>query len=216
MTPLPDGFKHIYDISVLLGSETINYPGDTPYSRQSIVTVASGGYNLSKMVLNAHNGTHIDIPLHFIPDRKSIDRYPVQDFIFPALVVEISGKTPVQSQELNNLDISPGDALLFKTNNSISGKNRSGKFSRDFVYLTSEAAGYCVKKKAALVGIDYVTIEKSGDESYPVHHTLLEHDIFILEHIDLKEIQPGRYTLFCLPLKIEGGEASPVRAILLK
>jgi arylformamidase len=37
----------------------------------------------------------------------------------------------------------------------------------------------------------------------------------ILEGIILSEVNPGRYQLIALPLRIEGGDASPVRAILL-
>jgi arylformamidase len=82
--------------------------------------------------------------------------------------------------------------------------------------LAPEAAEYCVEKGVKLVGIDYITIEKHGDDEFPSHKTILGNDIFILEGINLAEVPPGRYTLFCLPLKINGAEASPVRAILVR
>jgi arylformamidase len=66
-----------------------------------------------------------------------------------------------------------------------------------------------------MVGIDYITIERYGDEAFPSHHTILGKGIPVLEGLDLKEVPPGRYTLICLPLKIKGAEASPVRAILV-
>jgi len=118
--------------------------------------------------------------------------------------------------ELENLDIEPGDALLFKTDNSISSRCRNGVFFESFVYLSSEAADFCVEKKVSLVGIDYISIEKYGDETFPSHRKILGNNILILEGIDLKAVPPGKYTLLCLPLKIKGGEASPVRAILLQ
>jgi arylformamidase len=65
------------------------------------------------------------------------------------------------------------------------------------------------------VGLDYITIDRHGDETAPAHHKLLGSGIPVLEGIDLAAVPPGRYTLICLPLKIKNGEASPVRAILV-
>jgi len=209
------GYKIVYDISVLLGTESINYPGDTPYSRDLMLPIEDSGISVSKLVMSAHSGTHLDAPLHFIPKAKSIDEYSVQQFILTAQVVNIEDREAIRPSELESLDIKPGDALLFKTDNSTSERCRSGVFSENFVYLSPEAADFCVEKKVSLVGIDYNTIDRYGDEAFPVHHKLLGSNILILEGINLKGVPTGRYTLFCLPLKIKGGEAAPVRAILV-
>jgi arylformamidase len=209
-------YKSIYDISVLLGSESITFPSDTPYSRDLMLTIKDNGIcNVSKLVLSAHAGTHLDFPLHFVPDGKSIDDYSVQDFILPAQVVHIDDKESIKPRELEKIDIKQGDAILFKTENSINDRCRKGVFSEKFVYLSVESAAFCATQKVSLIGIDYISIDRFGDETSPAHHKLLENNILILEGINLKEVPPGRYTLFCLPLKIRGGEASPVRAILM-
>ena len=209
-------YKDIYDISVLLGSESILFPNDTPYSMDSVETIERSGIcNVSKLALSAHYGTHIDAPLHFIQNGKSIDQYSVQEFILPAQVIEIKDTESIRPSELEPLDIKRGDALLFKTNNSASSRSINGIFSEDFVYLSAEAADYCVKKGVSLVGIDYATIDKYGDMNFPAHRTLSKNGVLILEGIHLKDVPAGKYTLFCLPLKIKGSEASPVRAILV-
>lgn len=211
------GYDIVYDISVLLGAEAIDYPGFPPYSMESIASMKEGKlFNLSKLVMIAHAGTHIDTPTHFFPDRKHIDDYPVERFILPAQVIGIKDKAAIRPSELENRDIKPGDALLFKTDNSISGRCASGVFCENYVYMTPEAADFCVEKKISLFGIDYVTTDKHGDTDFPAHHKLLGNDILILEGINLKEVPPGRYILFCLPLKMKGVEASPVRAILVR
>jgi len=209
----------IYDISLLLGDEQIDVPipGVPPFSREMILTLEGGGVvELSKLVVTCHSGTHIDAPSHFIANAKSIDQYPVQDFILPAHVVAIKDKEAVRPSELEALDIHPGDALLFKTDNSLSGRCKSGVLSETFVYVSLEAADFCIAKKVGLVGFDYLAPERPGEtiEAAPIHRKLLGNNILILESIHLEHVPPGRYTLFCLPLKIKGGEASPVRAIL--
>jgi len=210
-------YEAVYDISVSLGAESIDYPGHPPFSWEPIGrTKGRGALELSKLVMSAHAGTHIDFPAHFIPNGKHIDDYPIRRFIPPAQVVTIEDKEAIRPSELENRDIKPGDALLFKTDNSISGRCTSGAFSKSFVYMSPEAADFCVEKKVSLVGIDYGSIDRYSDENFPAHHKLLGNDILILESINLKEVPPGRYTLFCPPLKIKGAEGSPAHAILIR
>jgi hypothetical protein len=42
----------------------------------------------------------------------------------------------------------------------------------------------------------------------------LEHDMAILEGLDLSAVPDGLYELIALPLKLVGYDASPVRAVL--
>ncbi|MEW6367805.1 MAG: cyclase family protein [Acidobacteriota bacterium] len=205
----------VYDISVTLGGDSIDYPGDTPFSRDLVWTLREGGlYDLSRLTMSAHSGTHLDSPAHFIAGGKTIDQFSVSEFILPAEVVEIEDKRVIRPAELERLQIEPGGALLFKTENSRQGRSRSAVFSEQFVYLSPEAADVCATKGVRLVGIDYITIEQYGDQAFPTHRRLLGRDVLILEGIDLGAVSPGRYTLLCLPLRIKGCEASPVRAIL--
>lgn len=210
-------FKEMFDISILLGKEGICYPGDAPFSREMVSSIEKGAaYTLSNLSLSSHAGTHIDAPAHFLKGGKTIDQYPAKDFVFFAHVVEIKDKESIEPKSLQNLEINSGDALLFKTFNSISGLSDSGLFSEKFVYMSEEAAQRCVDLKVGLVGIDYLSIDQYSDDDAPVHRILLENNILILENINLREVPEGEYTLFCPPLKIRDAEASPVRALLLR
>jgi arylformamidase len=134
----------------------------------------------------------------------------------PAEVVCVSGDGPVLPGCLPESGIEPGQALLFKTGNSRRGLMHQSGFSEDFISLSEQAARFCVTRGVKLVGIDCLSVDEYEDDSLPVHRTLLENDILILEGIDLAAVPCGRYTLICLPLKIEGAEASPVRAVLVR
>ncbi len=210
--------KHtLYDISVVLGKESIDYPGDTPYSRELLLTLKEGGFcDLSSLRLSAHSGTHIDAPAHFITDGKTIDQYGVESFILPAHVIDVGNAKVVTAEHLSNHDIQPGEAVLFKTDNSRNGLCCNGQFSEDYVYIAEDAATKCVELDISLVGLDYVTIEAYADEDFPTHSTLLSNGILILEGINLIDVPEGKYTLLCFPLRMHEAEASPVRAILMK
>ncbi|MGE0082840.1 MAG: cyclase family protein [Desulfococcaceae bacterium] len=210
-------YQNIYDISVILGEQSPDWPGDPPFRREIICRIgADSPFELSGLGLSAHSGTHIDMPSHFIPGGKTLDDYAVSDFILPAQVAEIKDSISVKAGDIAHLDISPGSALLFKTSNSAGGLCVSRIFSENYVHLSPEAANICIEKKIRLAGIDYISIEKYGDEDCPVHRKLLGNDILILEGINLRDVPPGNYTLFCFPLRIKKGEASPVRAVLLE
>jgi arylformamidase len=210
---MPD--RKIYDITVTLGAGSIDYPGDPPFRREQVSAIRDGSaFDLSLLRMSAHAGTHIDAPAHFIPGGRAIDQYAAGDFIFPAHVISIESTESIRAAELAVVAIRPGDAVLFKTENSRSGRCRSGTYSQDYVFLSEEAMELLVKKKAGLAGFDYISADRHDAADYPVHRELLRNNILLLEGIDLGKVPEGEYTLWCLPLKIAGAEASPVRAVL--
>jgi arylformamidase len=208
--------NNIHDISVMLDEETVIYPGDTLFRREITGTLEDNSYALSRLTLSAHFGTHIDMPSHFIKGGAAIEDFPASRFILPARVVEIRGGVAVQPSDVENIGIRAGEAVLFKTRNSESGICACGKFTKDYVYISSGAARICAESGAGIVGLDYVTIEEYGNEDFPAHRELLGRGVPVLEGIDLRGVLPGEYVLICLPLKIRGCEASPVRAVLVE
>jgi arylformamidase len=210
-------FTKLFDLSIPLGEETAAYPGDPSYDREEIYSLDKGDpVKLSRITMSAHAGTHIALPAHFLSDSKTIESYPPEEFILPAQVAEIDNPSFVEKDELLTKEIGTELALLFKTANSRQGLLSTGCFTENHVSLSPAAALYCVEKRTRLVGLDYLSVDRYGDQNYPVHHILLKNGIIVLESINLEEVPEGEYTLVCLPLKLKGAEASPVRAVLLK
>ncbi len=210
-------FRELHDITITAGRESITYPGDTPFRRELVSTLADGApFELSRLEMSAHLGTHLDAPAHFIAGGRRIEDYPVAELIFPAHVVEVAGDGPIPTTAVTGLDARPGDAVLFKTANSESGRCRSGDFDPSWVYLSADAAALCASRRFGLVGIDYLSIDGDDDDRYPAHHALLGAGVLVLESIDLAMVPAGAYTLICLPLKLARVEAAPVRAVLVR
>ncbi len=208
-------FSKIYDISVCLGEESIVYPGDPAFAREVVCSIAESGIcEVSKLTMSAHSGTHIDTPAHFEAAGKRLDDLSPDAFILPALLIEVDA-SEISAETLQGEGIRPGEAVLFKTDNSRSGRCCSGQYVTDYVYLNESGAAYCVQKAVRMVGIDYITVESPKRGDFPAHHMLLKNEVLILEGLNLREVPAGRYTLLALPLKIKAGEASPVRAVLL-
>jgi arylformamidase len=211
-------FKIWHDISMLLG-ETAAYPGDAPYSREVVSEItpdAPCSYSLSTLIMSAHAGTHLDAPAHFISGGKTLDQYPLERFLLPARVVSVEDDESIPPDFIRASDFGAGEALLFKTQNSLRGLPGRSAFSEKFVYLSVEAAQLCLDLGASLVGIDYLSVDRYGDDTAPAHRLLLKNDILILEGLDLKAVAPGEYFLLCLPLRVQSAEAAPARAVLAR
>lgn len=205
-----------HDISVPLGNGSIDYPGDTPYVCSRLADKKQDApYTLSALTLSAHSGTHVDAPAHFCDQAQTIDTYAPQQFLMPAVVVDAAGRGQLDADLLDEADIRPGDAVLFRTDNSVSRACISGEFTENFVSIPVDMAQALTKRQVSLTGLDAISIEAFGVNDFPSHHVLLGKGILVLEGLDLLHAPPGRHILLCLPLKLHKCEASPVRAILL-
>ena len=164
------------------------------------------------MKLGTHTGTHMDAPLHFIAGAKGIDTLPLDLLIGPALVIEADADRLVEPRHLTDPRIASHSRVLLKTRNSALWDRQS--FARDYISLSLEGARLLMDRGVKLIGIDYLSIEGFGAEGHPVHRTLLGAGIVIVEGLDFRRVTPGVYELYCLPLRIAGGDGSPCRAIL--
>lgn len=208
----------LYDITVPIYSELPVYPGDPQVSVSTILSIADGGLsNVSHIAFGVHTGTHVDAPNHFIDGALRVHDLELAKLIGPCIVVEIPEHViAIEPEHIG--DISGVDRLLLKTRNSAFWNTPEEGFRADFAYITLATAEVLVKNGLKLVGIDYLSIEALGPDDHPVHNILLEHEVIILEGLDLRGILPGGYDLACLPLKYIGGtgDGSPARTVLIE
>jgi arylformamidase len=206
----------VYDISLTLRARMPVYPGEpTPLLEPTSRMERGDSYNVSRLTLSTHTGTHIDAPLHFLVGGMPVDQLPVDVLVGPALVVEMPVELEITAADLEAAAIPSGtERILFKTRNSRLLDDED--FRRDFVYLTLDAARWLVERGVRLLTIDYLSVEQMDAQPNIVHQTLLRAGVVVVEGADLRQVAPGPYLLACLPLKIEGADGSPVRAVLVE
>ena len=206
----------IIDISVPIAEGMAVWEGDPPVHIEQIASIVDDGANVSMISFSLHTGTHIDSPLHYLEGGMSTDQIILQDLMGDVLVVEIPEEIPViEKEHIQSLvDGCTAERLLFKTRNSKEFPKNWRQFSTDFVALSPGAALELSKLDLRLIGIDAPSIARYGAES-EVHRAFLEKNMAILEGADLSQVQPGKFRLVCLPLKIVGVEGTPVRAVLI-
>ena len=207
----------IFDISVPISGDMPVWPGDPGVTISRISSIEEGeNANVSHLSLGAHTGTHVDAPLHFIHEGASLDQIPLERFVGDAQVFEIPAVDLITAEILEKCNFSlKASRVLFKTKNSDIWAKKEKIFRKDFVALSPDAAVFLAGQKVSLVGIDYLSIAPFG-ESTPTHKIFLEAGVILLEGIDLSSVPGGEYLLFCLPLRIQGVDGAPVRAILVE
>ncbi|HVN62333.1 MAG TPA: cyclase family protein [Gaiellaceae bacterium] len=201
----------LIDISVPVRPGMHVWEGDPPFRIDQVATVAGDGYNATRLDLGTHTGTHIDAPLHFVDGGATVDSIRLETLVGPCHVVDATAvEGQLDAAAVAGLGLPPvTERLLFKTRNGALWDRES--FASDWVAFTGDGAEALLALDVRLAGIDYLTI---GDED--AHHVLLGAGVVPLEGLDLRDVEPGPYTLFCLPLKVVGTEGAPARALLVR
>ena len=189
------------------------WPGDpAPEIVQTRFMDKGDSYNLSKVALSVHTGTHMDAPRHFVRDGVPMDDLPLDAVIGEVRVIQINDPVAVRPAE-PPADIAAGERILFRTRNSTELWAKPG-FQEDFVYISNEAAKVLASRGVKTVGIDYLSIGGFHDDLVETHETILGAGIWVIEGLDLSQIEPGSYEMVCLPLKLAAVEGSPARVVL--
>lgn len=197
----------IIDISRKITENTYVYPDDPIFKKEIICD----NPQVSLFHIGSHTGTHIDSPAHFFKSMETVADINLNKICGKAKVIEIKNKNIIEKSDLTKYNIEKGDIILFKTSNSYNfdGENPLS----EYVSLSYECALYLVEKQINVVGIDYISIEAENSINFDVHKILLKNNIYIIETLDLKNIDEGEYKFYCLPLNINS-DGCPVRCIL--
>lgn len=201
----------ILDISRLLGIGTPAWPGD---SRLEISWTAlhDSGAAVSRLSLSPHLATHLDAPLHLSEHGGDVASLPLASCLGPCEVVRLDGLDRAARPDDLPRGWKPGaPRFLLASDSWPAGTALPERFAALSPHLVDHLADLGV----ILVGIDTPSVDTADAAGLPAHHRCLERSIAILEGLDLSGIEAGIYTLIALPLRLEGGEASPVRAVLL-
>ena len=196
----------------------------TPYESQDLGDVATH----RGLTLGEHTGTHMDAPLHFVPEGPAhygTDEIPLERLAGRAATIgatdlragDLLGPDRIRSWEREHGAIGPGDRVLFRYGWDRRWATGPGgrRFLEDWPGLSGGAAEYLVERGAALVGCDTLAVDAAGSGENPAHHALLGNEVYVVENLNNLDRLPPYCLFVALPLKIKGGSGSPVRAVAL-
>ena len=203
----------LIDVSVPLDGNLPTYPGNVPFSLEPTKRIASGdSSNVSALHMSAHTGTHVDAPRHFFDNAGGTDALPLEMLLGRTRVIEVTSRRGIGPDELSSVDLSEDVRVLIKTHNSrLWG---SSEFQPGYVGVTEGGARHLIEHGIKVLGVDYLSVEEFKKPGAPAHHVLLGGGTIVIEGLNLRDVEPGVYEMYCLPLRIVGADGAPARVVL--
>jgi len=199
----------LIDISRSISPETAVWPGDRSVEWSWTAQIKEGSaVNVGGYAMSTHAGTHADAPRHIANDGSSVDDLPLSSFVGPAEVVDVTGADCIRPEHVRK---AAAPRVLFRT--SVSSLPDS-EWPEDFPVLVPETVQALAEQNTVLIGVDTPSVDPVDSTDLPAHHALRRHGIVNLENLCLEGVAPGGYRLLALPIRLTGGDAAPVRAVL--
>jgi arylformamidase len=207
----------VIDVTLPISADMLTWPGDPSVEILPSHRLARGdSANVSELKMGTHTGTHVDAPFHFIDGAPGVDQIPLLSLYGTAAVVDVRDvEDTIGPDEVKRV---PDGArrVLFQTRNSEIWRDPSPRFPEHYVSVTPDGARALVDVGVMLVGVDFLSVEKRGSPGHPTHVTLLEAGVVIVEGLNLSDVEPGDYTIACMPLKLAGMDGAPARVFLIE
>jgi kynurenine formamidase len=173
-------------------------------------------FHIGRIEMVANTGTYLDSPFHRHAAGADLAGLPLER------LAELDGvvvRRPYQTARatdaadlagLANVNVK-GRAVLIHTGFDVNWRSES--YFTGHAFLTETAARLLVERGAALVGIDSLNIDDTGDGRRPVHTLLLAAGIPVVEHLTNLAALPDRgFRFSAVPPKVKGFGTFPVRA----
>lgn len=180
------------------------------------------GWNATTLSLYSHCGTHMDAPRHFLPDGATLDQQDLSVCVGKATIVNLAPAAPRQLigvEDIGELaeSIEPGARLLFRTD----WHKRFGtpEYRNELPRISLALAEWLVEREVAMIGVEPPSVADVNNmaELTEVHQTLFRGNVLIVEGLaNLDQITTSTVDFIALPMKIIGGDGSPVRAIAIE
>ena len=230
----------VIDLTHTISEDMPLFPG-TPTPKLTVkYTVESDSFREMEIALYSHTGTHLDTPAHVFCDGKTLEDYDVDQFCGPGLVLDVShmagevitlqvfekalqksltqrgspgNNFPGDDDAAGNENlVSTIEYLLFYT--GWDEKWGAGSYFTGAPVLSEEVARHLVTLKLKGVGIDALSVDPMEGNMLLAHEILLENEMIIVENLkNLGKLRDEDFEFYALPLKIHGGEGSPVRSL---
>jgi len=201
----------LYDITPTISPRLGVWPGDTPCLRTVITRLEDGDLStLSSLTATAHLGAHADAPCHYDAQGQDIASRSLEFFLGPCQVVDVR----IDRGERFGADHLGSEItetrILFRTGTFPDPEHWNDDFAGIEPALVERLASLGVRT----IGIDTPSVDLQSAERLIAHEACRAHDISIIEGLALDGVPVGRCELIALPLKLEGFDASPLRAVL--
>lgn len=208
----------IVDLTQTIAPGMPVYPGTEPPEFTAGCSLEVDGFVEKQLSLFSHTGTHMDAPAHLLAGGRTLDQYPVAQFVGPAGCVDLSG---LGRPLIEVADLEPWRPLLEQVEFCLlrTGWSRhwgEEQYFSGFPVLSAAAARWLCQFGFKAIGFDAISADPVESQELPVHQILLGSGLLLIENLcNLEHLPPGPWLLSCLPLKLIDADGAPVRAVAI-
>ena len=209
----------IIDLSHLNHPKMPVYPETESPFFQFETNLKEHGFRETKMILYSHIGTHLDAPGHMLEKGSFLEKMNIEHFYGKATMLNFTNykNKSITLKYLKTYEdrIRKVEFVIINTGWSRYWTNQ--KYYTDYPFLNCNAAKWLARFNLKGVGIDTISIDKSGSEVFGTHKILLSKNIIIIENLtNLATIESDYFTLSVFPIKYQYSDGSPVRAVAIE
>jgi kynurenine formamidase len=216
--------RRVIDLSMPLDDRTPFYPGDPEPRICAATTIAAGGFNVARLELGSHSGTHCDAPFHFLEDGARLDDLPLERFVGPGVVVDVIGLDPRTAIGWERIApyadrLAPGAIVLLRTG---SDAHRDTGAYFDHPFLDGDACAAILERGVRTIGIDAINLDETPEgpldrDRFRCHAAISAAGGVIVENlVGLAAVDFPDPFVSVLPLHVPGADGAPTRAVAMQ
>ena len=186
----------------------------------------TAGIMTSRLEIATHIGTHIDAPIHFVPDSWTIDQVPLERVVKKGRIIPLTHVEPftaVTADMVLATGVDFDETVIPVLHTGWTDRAYgTDEFWDDMIYLDTSAAALMVERGVSAVAIDFfpeVPFWRMGRDPAapgPNHVTLLANKTIIIQMLtNIGAIGDSEFILAGVPLRLEGLDGSPSRVFAI-
>jgi arylformamidase len=221
--------RRVVELSHDLYAGMPTYPGQPPFETEVIRRNEEHGFQLTRLQMNTHHGTHVDAPCHFVSGaEKTLSDYTGADLVGYGAVLHVEagpgqGVTAEQCEAAlqkigGHLPDRP--IILLHTGFQDEYGQDAETHGTGHPFITGDAAQWLVDHEARIVGIDATSFECHGSTipaETPAHNTLLGAGVLLIEEMaGLYQVDWADPLVVVAPLPVRGADGAPCRVFAIE
>ena len=208
----------VIDLTHTIQADMPVYPGTEPPRFEPANSYERDGFKETKLTMFTHTGTHMDPPAHLFAGRTTLDRFPPEQFIGRALVIDCRDLAEGEAITMDHIrrygdQADRADFLLFYL--GWDEKWGSDAYFGDYPCVDMEVLAYIKAGRYKGIGFDVIVLDPIAEVNLTRHRELFrDTDIVNIENLkNLGQCGDGLFWFSCFPLKLEDCDGSPIRAV---
>ncbi|MGD9808039.1 MAG: cyclase family protein [Deferribacterales bacterium] len=204
------------DLTHMIQENMPVYPGTKPPEIKVETTIGKNGFEERLITMFSHTGTHMDTPCHIMEGGRSLSDYDISDFTGRGVLIDVRGMEIVSLSYIKSYEAELKGADFAVLMSGWSKRWGDDRYFTNYPVLSEEASLFLAKSGLKGICVDMISVDPVDTVDFGNHKIFFGHEMLIVENLaNLDKLEGKEFAISCLPLNIERGDGSPVRAFAI-